>query len=677
MATAAQAQPAASDESVASTDDPSSQSEIIVTANKRAERIVDVALGITAVTGTELNDKRLVDIQDLATRVPGLSFQRGGGFGIGQRLVIRGLNTGGTNATVASVLDDVPLTISAPSGSGADFAADFDPYDLQRVEVLKGPQGTLYGASALGGLVKYVTNAPRLDRFEGGFETGLADLKHGDTGAFAKGYINAPLIDGVLALRASGYYEYTPGWISNNFVKREEVNTLRRYGARASLLFRPSDVFSARASVFLQNRKAEGYDLVEIKGYTSAADPFGLLAGYNRKTFLPEPNSSKSQIYSLTLNYDFGGAVVQSITSYGHIDTRYDFESGIYVALSPFVFGRANTDLVSRSVSQLKKFNQELRISSDNDAAAEGHGLEWQAGLFYTHETTDSGNNYFTRDATTGAYVVTPASVTATPPGSTSVFIGTFDSRYEEIAGYADATYHFSPAFDVEVGGRLFRNTQSYTTTTGGAIFTPPAFTTAGPYSSNETRATFAVAPRLHITPDVMVYARAASGYRPGGPNPVIPPPALPGDTPGTTPSSFTADTTINYEAGLKGSLLGGKLVFDVAGFYIDWSDIQVATTITRGGGTQGYPATINAGKAVSKGAEWNITVSPLRGLTFGWLGAYTDASLKQNIPAINAIAGQQLPFVPKWSTTLTADLDVPLSGEIRGVLGGSYSYVC
>lgn len=647
--------------------------DIIVTANKREERISDVALSITAVSGAELTARRLIDIQDLSTRVPGLNFTRGGANGPGQRLIVRGLNTNSPNGTVASVFDDVPLTASAAAGIGGDFAADFDPFDLQRVEVLKGPQGTLYGAASLGGLVKYVSQAPNLTAIKSGYDVGFSTLRHGSAGAFGKAYVNVPLVNDVAAIRASGYYEYSPGWIGNALGANPATNTVRRYGGRVALLVRPTENLTLRANALVQNREAGGYDTVEVKGYLDPADPFGLLAGYNKNTYLDEPSNSHSEIYSFHADYDLGGVTLQSITSYGKIRTSYMFDSPFYVPLSAAFFGRANTTLTSRSVNSLKKFNQELRLSSDNGAAASGHGLEYQFGAFYTRETTEYTDDYLTRDATTRGTVITPASVFATPPGTPQVFLTTISSKYREYAGYADLTYHFSPRFDIEVGGRIFRNEQSFTQLTGGAFFSPATFTTSGPFSSSETRATFAVAPRFHVTPNIILYARAASGYRPGGPNLLVPPAGPAPDTPGTPQTTFGADTTVNYEAGIKGGLLGNRVNFDIAAYYIDWSAIQISTVYARG--FTAYPVTINAGKAVSKGVEWNLNVRPMRALTIGWLGAYDKATLSGAIPEIAGTAGSQLPYVPKFTSTVTVDLEVPLSPSVTGAIGGAYSY--
>ncbi len=649
--------------------DATSDSEIVVTANKRSERILDVALAVTAVSGDDLNRRQLLDIQDLATQVPGLAFQRGGN-GPSQRVIIRGLNSGGAGATVASVVDDVPISFSSANSNGGDFATDFDPYDLSRVEVLKGPQGSLYGATAEGGLIKYVTTAPQLDSFHAGAEVGALNLAHGDIGGSGKAFVNMPFADGKAAFRASGFYEDSPGWIGNEYRNERRTNGFRRYGGRASLLLAPTENFTLRATAIYQALKSDNFDTVEVNGYADPANPFGLLKGYNFNTYATQPSKNTSQLYYINADYDLGGAKIQSITSYGKLNTAFAVDTPLYAQIfGGLYFGRPNTTLVAHSLSKLKKFSQEFRLSSDNNAARDGHGLEWQAGVFYTKETANYTNDYQTTDITTDQPVTVPIS-----PTTPQVFLASLDSEYQEFAGYADVTWHFSPAFDIEAGGRVFHNKQNYTQSTGGAIFSPPEFQTIGPFYSNETKATFSVAPRFHLTPDNMIYGRVASGYRPGGPNQTIPPATLPTDTPGTTPSTFGSDSTINYEIGYKGLLLDKKLSVDITGFYIDWKDIQVSTTVRRG--FTGYAPTVNAGKATSKGFEWNFGLTPVRGLKLGWLGAYTDAHLSQDVPAINGIAGVQLPYVPKWTSTVSADYEWPIMDDFRANIGASYSYI-
>jgi iron complex outermembrane recepter protein len=496
----------------------------------------------------------------------------------------------------------------------------------------------------------------------GGFEVTGSKLAGSDLGAAGRAYVNVPLGD-TLAFRATGYYTYQPGWISNNLRKEKDVNFLRRYGGRFGLLFEPDEKFSVRLQAVLQRAERGGFDAVEMFGQTDLTKPrFTLVDGLNFNTYFKQPVVSDSEVYSGTVNYDIGPATIQSITSYVKTGTSYTADLPIYKSVFELFFGIPDTGLPSYTDSNLKKFNQEFRIASNN--ADETSGLHWQVGAFYTNEKSSYESNFITTNINTGQ----PQPTFLSADGN--VGANSLKSKYEEIAGYATLDYYITPTFDIEVGARLFHNKQTYSTAISGALLTPVPLAT-GPTSSNETSATFAVAPRFRITPDVMVYGRVATGYRPGGPNPAVPPPGV--GEPASPPSSFKADRTINYEAGLKGAVLNNRLTFDVAAFLIDWTDIQVTGAYQRG--PVGYTASVNAGKARSKGVEWSFTARPANWLSLAWLGAYTDASLVDDIPALSGKKGVQLPYVPKWTHTATADVSVPINEEYTLFAGVGYTY--
>jgi outer membrane receptor protein involved in Fe transport len=651
--------PASGETAKASAND-ATLSELIVTANKREERIQDVPLSISAVAGAELVRNQVQDIQDLARSVPGISFIRSGSIaGNGNQIILRGLNTGSGGATVATAVDDAPLSFSV---GGASFASDFEPWDLQRVEVLRGPQGSLYGATAEGGLIKYVTNAPDVARFAGGFDVGAFDLAHGSRGGSAKGYLNVPLAQDVAALRVSGYYHDSPGWIDNELGGDKNINHFERYGVRASLLVKPTAALTLRGTALYQVLDSGGFDAVEVNGLSNPSRPFAPIKGYNLDTFQPQPSKTEASLYIVNVNYDFGAAGLQSITSYGKMDNLRTNDVPLYgQVFGGLLFGRPNTTLVYELNANISKVSQEFRLYSQNDAASAG-GLQWQVGAFYTREKIDNLGNYYTRDQVTGANV-------GTPFGANNPQVLQANERriYREYAAYADATYFFSHNFDIELGGRVFNNKQRSDGLQGGAFLGVPLGRVVPRTRSGETSFTFAVSPRYHFNPDVMAYARVASGYRPGGPQSFIPnaPPGL--------PNEFDSDKTINYEAGLKGTILNRRLSFDVAAFYVDWRNVQITVSFPSGG--VAYNVTGNAGHAVSKGFEWTFNLTPAAGLTLTALGAYTDATLTRDAPGIGGFDGDRLPYVPKLSGTLSANYEWDLGGDLTANVGASYSH--
>jgi len=622
------------------------RTEIIVTANKREERLLDVAGSIAVVSAEDLEQRQALDLQDLSRSVAGLNLQQGATPGV-NRIILRGLNAGGDGATVASVVDDAPLSFSGANTNGAFVASDFQTYDLQRVEVLRGPQGTLYGATSEGGLIRYVTNPADPSGFAGGAQIGGATVAQGDPDGFARAYINLPLGENA-AIRFTGFYDGIPGWGENPQLGEENINGGRRYGGRANLFFEPTEGLTITALALYQDGKFFGNGAVEANGFTNPASPFGLVNGYTYRSNTRNLATNKYQLYSLNMSLDVGFGTLQSITSYGEVDVvSFNDVQPFANALAP------NSSVRSNNTVGLDKFTQELRLASDATAPAEGMRLDWQLGFFYTRESVD-----FLQDFE----VLAQPSLTRLANFVTN----TLPSRFEDVAGYANATLHFSDRFDVEFGLRVARNNQRSQLTqsglaVGGQTIVSPARTSA------ETATTFQIAPRFRINDDAMIYARVARGYRPGGPQIPVP------GAPPTLPDSFGSDSTLNYEIGFKGALADNLLTVDVAAFYIDWSDVQVLTGVIVDGNQ--FTITGNVGKAVSKGFEWGFELRPTTGLTLSAIGAYTDATFTRAAPAIGALDGDRLPYVADLTSTIGFDYETALSDSWDGFVAGSWTY--
>lgn len=620
--------------------------EIIVTANKREERLIDVAGSIAVVSAEDLDQRQALDLQDLSRSVAGLNLQQGATPGV-NRIILRGLNAGGDGATVASVVDDAPLSFSGANTNGAFVASDFQTYDLQRVEVLRGPQGTLYGATSEGGLIRYVTNPADPSGFTAGAQVGGATVAQGDADGFARAYMNLPLGENA-AIRVTGYYDGIPGWGENPQLGEENINGGRRYGGRASLFIEPTDGFTITALALYQDGKFFGNGAVEANGLTNPADPFGLVNGYTYRSATRNFATNKYQLYSLNMSLDVGFGTLQSITSYGEVDVvSFNDVQAFANALVP------SSSVRSNNAVGLGKFTQELRLASDTDGAADGMRLDWQMGFFYTRENVD-----FLQDFE----VLAQPSLTPLANFVTS----TLPSRFEDVAGYANATLHFSERFDIEFGLRVARNNQRSQLTQsglalGGATIVNPVVRSA------ETATTFQIAPRFRINDDAMVYARVARGYRPGGPQIPVP------GAPPTLPDTFGSDSTLNYEIGFKGALADNLLTVDVAAFYIDWSDVQVLTGVIVDGNQ--FTITGNVGKAVSKGFEWGFELRPTTGLTLSAIGAYTDATFTRAAPVIGALDGDRLPYVANLTSTIGFDYETALSDNWDGFVAGSWTY--
>jgi outer membrane receptor protein involved in Fe transport len=621
--------------------------EVVVTANKRAETLQNVAMSVSVVSGADLTKTQTLDLEDLEASVPGLSIE-GGGPGGGERITLRGLNSGGDGANVTTVVDNVPLSYSLANTDGGVLASDFDTYDLNRVEVLRGPQGTLYGADAEGGIVKYVTNPPDPAAYHFGLEAGADDVDHGGAGEDIKGYANLPLFNGVAAIRASGYYESLPGWIGNPILGETKDNLGRRFGGRVSALWRPTSDLTIRGTVFLQDKNAEDIDAVSVYGASNPGNSFGLVDGYNNFHYNGDPTRNRLALYSLDIAYDAHWATLQSITSYGIQHESYlQDQTDLVGALGPGVTA------VQQQTNALNKFNQEFRIASNPGNTVFDRGFEWQFGLFYTQEvvTYNQDINAVVYGNSIQGYLLNAV----------------LPSTYQDLAGYGDLTYHFTPKLDVEIGGRLSEDSSH------SQIVVSGIFAGGGPFQfplikDSDTSGTFSFATRYHFTDTTLGYIRIASGFRPGGPElPVAGEPA-------SVPLRYGPDSTLNYEVGVKSELFDKRISLNLTGFYIDWHNIQIPVEIITADGAFGV--TGNGGSATSEGAEFNLGWKPIKGLHLALAGAYTDAHLTQDAPGLGGLSGQALAYVPKLSTTLSGDYEWPIYRDSQAFVGGSWSHI-
>jgi outer membrane receptor protein involved in Fe transport len=638
--------------------------EIIVTASKRDEKLHDVAMSVTALGGDQLALRQLTGFQEWAAQVPGLSLQTSDpAF---SRLILRGQNVGSVGATIATTVDDIPFFMSGAQADGAFFSANVDTYDLQRIEVLRGPQGTLYGAAAEGGIIKYVTNPPNLSKFEGAVSVGGESVSGGSLGGSVKGFINLPFWDNKAALRVSAVQQSLPGWVDNPQLGSDNINGGDSYSLRASLLIQPTSDFSARVSAFEQHLKTNGNSAVQVVG--DAANPpvgppnqFDRVAGFVNNAGVPSREDNSLKYGALNMSYDFHWATLMSATSYGRFNLHFiqnlsnsNLQPGFtYSDLLAGIYGQPVL-FVGDQVEFVHKFNQEVRLTSDPGNTLFGHGFDWQIGGFFTHEQTTLTQPFNAVAASDPTTVLAPAVGGAIVPGN-----------YNERSYFADITYHFTTAFDLELGGRRTDVKQDSQVTTQCCVLYGPVDTPFAALFSQQTSTTWSVAPRWHINEDTLAYARVSTGFRPGGPN--LPTPTLP------NPPVFKSDSTKNYELGIRTDLFDKTFSIDMAVFYIDWKDIQILSIVNTPAGPVGING--NSGSAKSKGVEWNFQWVPLSGLTIGLLGSYTDAHLTADAPGLGAFSGDKLPYVPDVSTTLNVDYRWPAFGSYSAYVGASETY--
>ena len=646
-ALAQQAAPAPAAEASVPVSDTTSGPDIVVTAQKRSERLQDVPASVAVVTATDLTKQGVVRFSDYATRVPGLSLTS---VRTGQtQVTLRGITTGAAQSASSTgyYIDEAPIgSVNAYAG-GSSTTPDLDPSDLSQIEVLKGPQGTLYGAGAVGGLLKFVTASPSFTDFSGRISGGVTDVAKGGTGYSGRGVINLPLVTDQLTFHASGFYRRDAGYIDNinPRIGRNDINRATVRGGRAVLAMKLGPDVRLDLSAIGQDTGTRGLNTVDVDAAT-LKPVYGDLT-QNRNVL--ENSFIKFRLYNATLRADLGVIDLVSSTTYQHTalhqvnDATLSFGAALSAALRI-----PNIGVRSTQNTRTERWSEEVRANANG--VAKGL-LDLQLGLYWTHE--DASNRIPSFDpflTTTGTPLPLPNIVTA------SIL-----STYQEYSVFGNATVHLTDKFDVLGGVRYSHDKQDYFQDYSGLLIGPRRINTG---NEKADIATFLVSPRYKFSPDAMVYARVASGYRPGGPNAVPPPSVF------VAPDTFDPDRLTQYEVGFKGSTLDRKLSIDAALFYTQWKDIQIQTSAA------GFNFFVNGGKARSQGAEVTLRYAAFRGLNLGLNAGYTDAKLTTAAPAAGGVDGDRLPYVPKLAGSLTADYSVPLSGDLTANIGGSVNYI-
>ena len=614
--------------------------EVVVTAQKVSQSVIDVPLSISVLGADDLERTQSANIQDYVKLVPGLQLtQAQPGFG---RLALRGINTNGVASTVGVYVDETSFGSSSGLANGAVLAGDFDTFDVARVEVLRGPQGTLYGASSLGGVLKYVTNEPQTDSFEGRVRGSFESVDGGDMSYSGAGVVNIPVSDSV-AIRASGFYRSVGGFIDSIGTVDEgsgatsdvanDINGSTVSGGRASMLFKPSETFSLQLTAFIQDIDNDASSGVDSDYATSDT----LYGGLTQSQFVPEAAGISYRVYNATAIWDLGFGDLTSATSYGK--NQQDYRQDITMLLG-------GLESYIEQTTSVERISQEFRLASHVNEK-----VDWLIGAYYNDEDGLIYQN---------VHVVEPGTL-----NDIDFFLGegTIDSKYQEYAAFANVTIKFTPSFDLTLGGRYSNNDQDVVQNADGPLFgvAEPTVTSS---DSSEDVFTYSIAPKFKLNDRMAIYARVAKGFRPGGPN-VIAPDA-------GAPTTYGSDSTLNYELGFKGENEARTVAWDVTAFHIDWEDIQLLAVVN------GIGINTNAGTATSDGVEASLMFRPVDQLKLSLTGAYTDAQLTEDADPIlvGGRDGDRLPYTPKTSYSASADYEWPLADGRSAYLGATFSHL-
>ena len=587
--------------------EPEKMEAITVTATRRREPIRDVPLRVETLAAEALERSGASSLSDYIGTLPGVDVKTDGGPGRGQ-VTIRGVSVGEQQiATVGVYVDEVAFGSSSAFVRGATSALDMSLLDLHHIELLRGPQGTLYGAGAMGGLLKYVTNEPDSYAFSGRVSLGARSGQGGALGHTESAVLNVPLSEDVAGLRVAAFHDHDGGYIKAvGRAAGDHVNDGDTQGARVSLLLEPMSKMRLRLAATSQNIKRNGTGYVEYDPATGRPVNGDLTRGLST----PEPYEVKTRLLSADLEYDFGWARMNAIASTQRLDSRDTLDATALIGVPDFAFAELDNTV------GLRKQTQELRLTSARGT------FEWLLGAYHDEEKGHVDQRLWAQMAADGSELTL---VTTGQP-----------SEYRESAVYGDLTYNISPAWSLTAGARMARNNQVY----GAILNGVPNFETRAHDNSNTYLATL----RYSLDKTASVYFRAASGYRPGGPNsPAIDDHGQP--VPGA-PTSFEPDSLWSYELGYKADLLDKRLSVEAAAYHIDWDNLQQPMVV---GATT---LVTNAGRAQVNGLELatRYQVDPAWHLE-GSL-AYTDAKLSEDAPALGP-AGSRLPNTARLAATL------------------------
>ncbi len=635
--------------------------EVIVTATRREERLQDVPVSITTLSQEELNERGIVNYDGLATATPGVVLNRASANF--NNFTARGIATNGYGAnlqsTVAIYLDELPI-----SSNGNSTILDPTLYDVERIEFLRGPQGTLFGSGSLAGALRILTHDPDPNRFDASALVDLGVMNEGGLRQRYNAMVNVPLVEDQLALRVVGFSRNEEGWVDNIGTGIENANTLVQYGGRAILQWEPTDRFSARLTYSR-----------EISNPHDASMTNPTLGTFVRRTDRPDLFQSDMANYNATLEYQFDGArLTSSTTQSDYTGLFYVDLAGTYAQAFPFALDADAWD---------DTFVQELRLVSDA-----GGRFDWSLGGFYHRKRRDVDYNYRSSEAFLAAQGFT---------GLPDEYYLRFGSHFisHEIAAFGQLTWRFNPDLWV-TGGLRYGSTDAQGFTEDGGynsdyltrayIATILGFPNPGPLTITPVPAAVGVKAkeegpsyRLSLSwrpvPAVTTYAAVSTGFRPPIVNARAGAVSTLDPTDIVIPYGATSDELINYEVGVKGRFFDGRLFADAALYWIDWNDIQVQANRV----SDSVQFATNIGGATSKGLELSLTALPADGWTVALTGAWNHSEVDdltaQEAAISGAVLGAQLAG-PEFSGSLRVNYEWEPTPGVTGNASIAVSHV-
>jgi iron complex outermembrane receptor protein len=657
---------------------PGGLEEVIVTAQKRTANLQDVPFSVSASSEAQIRDSGSGNIVDLARNIAGFAVAD---LGPGQsQMAIRGISSGqvirdqpGVKEQVGVYLDESPISVAL-------FTPDLELFDIDRFEVLRGPQGTLFGAGSEAGTVRYITKQPQIGKFEAVTDASFEEVAHGDQGGSVRGAVNIP-ISAIAAARFAVYWHHLPGFIDAiqpGGSLRKDVNDGDRTGMRLALLVKPSDELSITPRVMYQNLTTNGYPRVDL--YNILANPYTTVAPVSigsREQYTQQREGLSDQflLTDLKIDYSFGPATLTSVTSYTHREVRVlrdatQLTGSVTVDILGNVpniesAARINSPLYDRT--GLNVLSEEIRLASNGNEQ-----VDWLVGAFFQHV-----NRHYGQDLPTPGYdalIGVPGSATNAPVDTP--FFSDLSYRLKQYAGFGEATWHVTSRLALTGGLRYYKFSEDKDVLFAGAFagetFVPntnPPVPGVIPASTNSSGTSPRGILSYKITDDVQLNAQAARGFRLGGINdPINLPLCSPTDRAVFgNQSNWKDEKTWNYEIGAKTQWLERRVTFNISAFYADIKDLQATTTA----GTCSSRVVFNVPTARSEGVEAELFARPNANWDFGLSATFLDAKLTSSVTStdqngkvvvVGGLAnGNRLPTAPKAQAAASVGYALPV----------------
>jgi outer membrane receptor protein involved in Fe transport len=601
--------------------------EIVVTAQKREEKLLDVPMSITAVTGRALEERGVTTLQEIASTIPGLSMLE---YSPGQqRIQIRGISAATNSPVIGLYIDELPINLdSTQQGLDVRFL------DLDRIEVLRGPQGTLYGEGSMGGTIKYVTRDPNLEQASFGFDSAFGSVADGSELYRGNFIANLPLIADRLGVRIVGGYERSPGWVDYPLAGGEDVNEGESTTLRVKGLWQATDRLIASLLLMYQD---SSYD---SQGFADADREAPYL--------IDQPYSDETTLASLVLEYDAGPLTVLSATGYVDRTSEAAFDvtgffAPIYTFPPPFGFGLPPGSVRTvelRGDSEYEILTQEIRLASSGDAA-----LEWTLGAYY-------------RDYEES--LASESETTPNPLAPLQVLDALLERSSRQFAAFGELTYAWTEQFGTTLGLRYFRDERDRRGFSANFGFPLPEPLDEETFTAVNPRVVFSYSPE----DDRLFYASASKGFRSGGFN-------LVGSRPPgcNVPVDYEPEKLWTYELGSNLSFGEGRVVLQSAVYHNDWKDIQVSEFCPGSQLTQ----TSNVGAASGTGVDVQLTLRPTDTLDVVLSGGYTDSQYDDT--SASHREGDQIDFVPEFTFGASIDWAFRWGSTLPGKLHVDYQH--